>query len=155
MSQSVFRPVVLAAIAATISMCAAPGTGLASGRPATLSAPVIHEPFTPLPCTGAPNARNTLQQEGCAEHRILTTDAQINTLAASIFAALADRPARQRFITAQRAWLAYRRADCLSVSDIFEGGTQAAVLDAQCSVGRNEQRIKDLRTFRSGLTPTG
>ena len=29
---------------------------------AELVVPVIHEPFTPLPCTGTPNDRNTLQQ---------------------------------------------------------------------------------------------
>ena len=118
-----------------------------------LSPPLIHERFTPLPCTGKPSDRDTLQQEGCAEHSVLTTDAQINALARSIFSALRDNPARKRFVAAQDAWIAYRRADCLSASDVFEGGTEAPVLNAQCSAGHNRQRIKDLRAFLNGLRP--
>jgi uncharacterized protein YecT (DUF1311 family) len=105
------------------------------------------------PCSGQPNARNTLQQAGCAEQQILRTDGQINALAKSVFSLLPDNAARRRFDKASSAWLAYRRADCLSVSDVFEGGTQAPVLYAQCEAARNAHRLKDLRTFKRDLTP--
>lgn len=39
---------------------------------------MIHEPFTPLPCVGAPGHRTTLQLEGCAEKQILRSDTQSN-----------------------------------------------------------------------------
>jgi uncharacterized protein YecT (DUF1311 family) len=134
------------ALAATVA-------GAQAGSAAKLSPPVIREPFTPLPCSGQPNARNTLQQEGCAEQQILRTDGQIDALVNSVFSLLPDSAARRRFDKASSAWLAYRRADCLSVSDVFEGGTQAPVLYAQCEAARNAQRIKDLRTFKSDLAP--
>ena len=143
----------MAVIATTVLMGVAPALSVASPGVRKLSAPVIREPFTPLPCTGKPSDRSTLQQEGCAEHSILTTDAQINALARSIFSALPDDPARRRFVAAQDAWIVYRRADCLSASDVFEGGTEAPVAAAVCSVERNRQRRRDLRAFLKQLRP--
>ena len=130
------------------------GTTPAAGA-AKLAPVVIHETFTPLPCAGAPGHRTTLQMEGCAEKQILRTDTQVNVLAAEIFQLLADNRARRDFNAAQHAWLGYRKADCFSMSDLFEGGTQAGVVDAQCVASRNNQRIKDLRTFKRDLLQTG
>ena len=39
------------------------------------------------------------------------------------------------------------------MSDVFEGGTLAPVVDAQCQAARNDQRVKDLRTFAANLGP--
>jgi uncharacterized protein YecT (DUF1311 family) len=116
---------------------------------------VIKETFTPLPCSGAPGQRTTLQMEGCAEKSILKSDAQINSLVAEIFPLLPDDRARRDLNAAQRAWLTYRKADCFSMSDLFEGGTEAGVLDAQCVASRNTQRVKDLRSFHRALSSTG
>jgi uncharacterized protein YecT (DUF1311 family) len=123
-----------------------PGAG-APARAAKLSSPVIHESFTPLPCTGAPAQRTTLQMEGCAEQQILASDRHIDSLNRSIFGKLFDAPARRRFIAAHSAWLAYRHAYCLSESDVFEGGTEAGVVFADCVAGVNSQHVKDLQRF--------
>jgi len=112
-----------------------------------LSPPMIHEPFTPLPCTGAPAQRTTLQMEGCAEQQILASDKQIDSLNRSIFGKLFDAAARRRFIAGHNAWLAYRHAYCLSESDVFEGGTEAGVVFADCEAGVNSQHVKDLKGF--------
>jgi hypothetical protein len=122
------------------------------GQAAKLSAPVIHESFTPLGCHGSPQHRSSLQIEGCAEQQILGTDKKIDALNRTIFGVLADNAARRRFIAGHKAWLAYRRAFCLSRSDIFEGGTDAAVVDATCVVTINAQHVKDLKVFISDLT---
>ena len=143
----------VAAVVASVALAQAASAAPAHG--AKLSAPVIHEKFTPLPCTGKPSSRTTIQQLGCAEQQILKSDKQIDALSASIFSRLHDDAARRRFIAGAKAWLAYRRADCASRSDIFEGGSQAPVVDAQCQSLRNTTRIKDLRTFKSDLTPRG
>lgn len=136
---------------------AAPQAGGADpGASAAKLEPVlIHETFTPLPCSGSPSHRTTLEQEGCAEKQILATDKQINQLAVQIFPILFDNRARRDFNAAQHAWLSYRKADCLSMSDVFEGGTEAGVVDAQCQASRNNQRVKDLRAFHRDLTRTG
>jgi len=148
-----WRLSLIAATAAALALIAGAAAGGAVDRDlATLKAPVIHESFTPLPCTGKPKARDTLQQEGCAEQQILGTDARIDTLAGSIFARLSDRASKGRFITAQKLWLSYRHADCLSRADVFEGGSQAPVVAAQCAAARNEERIKDLQSFLAALS---
>jgi uncharacterized protein YecT (DUF1311 family) len=123
-----------------------------------LSPPVVHEPFTAqnaARCSGQPNNRSTYQMEGCAEHDILRTDATINGLYKQIFRVWSTDSARRDFIAAAKAWLVFRNADCLSVSDLFQGGTEAPVLAAECSADRNRERIKDLRTLKSDLSRTG
>jgi len=143
------------AVAATTSIAVTQAGGNPPARAASLKPIVIQETFTPLPCSGAPGHRSTLQMEGCAEKQILKTDIQIDLLASSIFSILPDDRARRDFNAAERAWLSYRRADCLSMSEMFEGGTDAGVLDAQCVASRNTQRVKDLRSFHHALFSTG
>jgi uncharacterized protein YecT (DUF1311 family) len=118
---------------------------------ATMPPPPISESFTLLPCPAKP--QTTLDLEGCAEHKIVKLDKQIDALVKTIFKALPDDPARQRFVLAQRSWLAYRQADCASRSDVNEGGSLAGVAFAVCAVARNTQRLKDLRTFANALRP--
>jgi uncharacterized protein YecT (DUF1311 family) len=155
-------PKLLSLTAAAVGTIAAAGFaatqagGASPAASAAKLAPVrIHEKFTPLPCSGAPGHRTTLQMEGCAEKQILRTDTQVNVLEAEIFQLFSDNRARSDLNAAQRAWLNYRKADCLSVSDQFQGGTEAAVVDAQCVASRNGQRIKDLRALKRDLLQTG
>ncbi|MGI8411433.1 MAG: lysozyme inhibitor LprI family protein [Solirubrobacteraceae bacterium] len=123
----------------------------ASGRAASarLSPPVIRDPITALPCPRHP--QTTLALESCEEHRTVRIDHQINRVAASIFARLRSRSARGKFIQAQRAWLGYRRADCVSLSVIYQGGTAAGVLYAGCTSTRSLRRLKDLQAFERVL----
>ena len=155
-------PKLLSLTAAAVTTIAATGLaatqagGAGPAAHAAKLAPVrIHEKFTPLPCTGAPAHRTTLEMEGCAEKQILRTDTQVNVLEAEIFQLLGDDRARRDLNAAQHAWLGYRKADCLSMSDLFEGGTESPVVDAQCVASRNNQRIKDLRAFKHDLLQTG
>ncbi len=137
---------VVAVLAACL--CLLPAAALAG---AALSPPVIHESFTPLPCP--PHPQSTLDLEGCAEQRILRTDRRIDLVSRSIFARLFDDAARRRFITAQAAWLAFRKADCTSMSDQYEGGTLAGLVAATCTADRSAQRLGDLRSFETRLPP--
>jgi uncharacterized protein YecT (DUF1311 family) len=142
------RPSVpLALVVAAVLLASSAPAGAAPGHAAKLSPPTIHESFTPLPCTGAPAQRTTLQMEGCAERHILASDKQIDSLNRSIFGKLFDAAARRRFIAGHNAWLAYRHAYCLSASDVFEGGTEAGVVFADCVAGVNSQHVNDLRSF--------
>jgi uncharacterized protein YecT (DUF1311 family) len=152
---SVVRAALVSVVALVILAVVSVGMAVAGpdrGRAATLSAPVIHESFTPLPCSGSPRHRSTLQLEGCAEQQILRTDKTIDRLNRTLFTILSDNAARRRFVAGHDAWLSYRHAFCLSRSDVFEGGTEAAVLDAVCVAGVNEQHITDLKMFVGDLT---
>ena len=139
------RAVRSAAAALALALLALAPALAAAAAPAKLSPPVIHESFTPLPCPAKPVS--TLDLEGCAEQRILHADRAIDAVARSIFGRLFDDAARRRFIAAQQAWLAYRRADCTSMSDQYEGGTLAGLVAASCTADRSAQRLKDLRSF--------
>jgi uncharacterized protein YecT (DUF1311 family) len=137
----------LALAAATALLVSSAPAAAAPARAAKLSPPVIRESFTPLPCSGAPARRTTLQMEGCAEQQILASDTQIDSLNQSIFGKLFDAAARRRFIAGHNAWLAYRHAYCLSESDVFEGGTEAGVVFADCVAGVNSRHVTDLKRF--------
>jgi uncharacterized protein YecT (DUF1311 family) len=125
----------------------------AAAGPADLVPPVVSESFTPLPCPAKP--KTTLDFEGCAERRILSTDKAINARVKRIFLVLQkgrSRSAVARFVRGERAWLAYRRAVCLSRADVYEGGSQGGVLFADCEADANAVHLKDLRRFQRGLT---
>ncbi len=116
---------------------------------AKLSPPVIAEPFTVLPCPKHPQA--TLELEGCAEQQIVRTDKKIDDIARAVFSLFHDDRARADLIAAQRAWLAYRLADCVSVSDKYENGTFAGVVAAYCTADRSNQRLQDLHALATQL----
>jgi uncharacterized protein YecT (DUF1311 family) len=148
-----FTPLaVLATTAATIALAAAAPAGASDGHAAKPAPPVIHEVFTPMPCTGKPGRRTTLQLEACSEQSILHSDKQIDTLNAKIFNALPTNSARRDLIAGHRAWLAYRKSYCQSVSDVFQGGTLAGVVYADCAATVNSQHVSNLRTFLTDLT---
>ncbi len=128
--------------AAALSAAGAPAAG-ARPRP-----PVVHEVFSPtLPC----DHRTTVGELGCEEHALLAADARIDREVAVIFPLLHDDAARRRLVRAEVAWLAFRVADCASQSDIYEGGSQAAVAAAACAVYDDGARSADLRRFYDGL----
>ena len=141
----------MAAMAVAALLCLVANADANRARAASLAPPVIHESFTVLPCTGKPRTRTTLQLEGCAEHQILKTDKVIDALEKTIFHLLATNSARRDLIAAARAWQTYRHSDCLSTSDVYQGGTLAGVVFADCFVARNKQRIQDLKTFENSF----
>jgi uncharacterized protein YecT (DUF1311 family) len=114
---------------------------------ATLKAPVIKEVFTPLKCV---HDGTTLGMEGCAEQQILKSDKTIDSLNAKIFAKLSTS-GKKDFVNGHNAWFKYRTAYCLSESDIYQGGTEAGVVDAQCAANVNTAHVKDLQGFLSSL----
>jgi uncharacterized protein YecT (DUF1311 family) len=105
---------------------------------------MITEQFTPLACPRGHAARTTVGAEGCLEKQILRTDAAINARARAIFRSLSDATAKRKFVAAERSWLAYRKARCESVSDIYRGGTAEPVLFADCLVRRNRDQLREL-----------
>ncbi|HVC24342.1 MAG TPA: lysozyme inhibitor LprI family protein [Acidimicrobiales bacterium] len=117
----------------------------ASDRPRP---PVIHESFSPLlPC----NRQTTIGAEGCEEHAIVAADERIDREVAVIFSLLHDSAARTRFVHAETTWFAYRVADCASQADIYEAGSEAAVVAASCALYGDTARSADLRRFYEGL----
>lgn len=144
----------LAAASAAVLLASSAPAVASGAHSGVLAAPVIHESFTPLPCAGAPKDRSTVEQEGCAEHQILRSDRTIDTLNKSIFATLSAGLAQRDFVAGHAAWFTYRRRYCLSVSDVFAGGSGAGVLFADCAAQLNAQHVTDLRQFLADLRPS-
>jgi uncharacterized protein YecT (DUF1311 family) len=116
-----------------------------AGQASNFEPPIIGEDFTLLPCPARP--KSTLDFEGCAEHEILKSDKAINVVAREIFRQLGTRPARARFVRAERAWLTYRRAACASRADLFEGGSASVIVSGNCVVAQNRAHLRELRAF--------
>lgn len=120
---------------------------------ATLTAPVIHETFTVLPCSGKVGARTTLQLEGCAEHQVVAADAKIDALNVKIFALLTSTSQQVAFTTGHNSWLAFRRKFCLSASDIYQGGSYAPVVYINCVDLIDGDHVRDLQDYLAALKP--
>jgi opacity protein-like surface antigen len=58
---------------------------------------------------------------------------------------------KKDFISGHNAWFRYRTAYCLSESDVYQGGIEAAVVEAQCVANINSEHVKELRGFLSSL----
>jgi uncharacterized protein YecT (DUF1311 family) len=116
-----------------------------------LKAPVISEQFTLLPCPEDP--KSTLDLEGCAEHRIVRSDKAINKTVRAIYDSLSSSKSgtADRFVRGERAWLTYRRTACESRADLYEGGSAAGIVFADCVAEKNADHLKDLSAFERHL----
>ena len=110
--------------------------------------PRIHEGFTVLPCPRRPST--TLDMEGCAEHKIVRTDAAIETRARAVFSLLNSK-GRRAFANAERSWLAYRRAACTAESSKYEGGSIEPVVFGLCVTKQNGRHLMELAALEHAL----
>jgi uncharacterized protein YecT (DUF1311 family) len=136
---------------ACLTVCAGSGSA-APGTVRAVKPPVIHEAFTLLPCPRSKaQSETTIGIEGCQEQTIVGSDRKIDALAKLILPRLSDSAAQNRFVTGERAWLAYRTAFCNSQSDIYEGGSAAPLAFASCVITVNSQHLEALTAFHKNL----
>lgn len=90
--------------------------------------------------------------EGCAEHKVLRDDAQLNADVRVVFRLLHGAAARRALVGAQRAWLIFRRADCASQSLVYQRGTEQPVAFASCLAEVDALRRSELQGFYGALT---
>jgi uncharacterized protein YecT (DUF1311 family) len=128
------------------------GSGLTAlaGAASTTSAPVIHESFTVLPCPSKP--RTTVQIEGCAEHKVLETDQEIDARNATIFTKL-GKSGRAAFIKTNTAWVTYRNEACTTEASIYSGGSIQPVAYANCLVSIDRSHVTELKAMQTALSP--
>jgi uncharacterized protein YecT (DUF1311 family) len=112
--------------------------------------PVIHEPFTPLPCPLHPDT--TLDVEGCQELRVLRTDRAIDAQVKIVFRLIRGQSARASFVDGERSWLRYRRGSCLAESSAYAGGTEQGVALLTCSLRENRAHLAALAATRRALS---
>lgn len=94
-----------------------------------------------LDCAHAENQSDLTE---CSGDRFTRADAALNAVYGHMAQdpALADRLAKLR--TAERAWVAYRKAQCDFEGSRAEGGSMQPMLEADCASALTERRTKDL-----------
>src|SRR5690348_1585421 len=107
-----------ASVVLAAAVCVLAPAGAAAGG---VGVSVAARDGSPLPC----DQNTTVGMVGCFEGQTLTVDRRIDAVAARIRGARSPAAAR-RLDAAQRAWLAYRVADCTSAADRYEGGSAAS-----------------------------
>jgi uncharacterized protein YecT (DUF1311 family) len=117
---------------------------------AALAPPVIHEPFTPLPCPIHPDT--TIDVEGCQEVRVLRTDRAIDGQVRIVFRLLRTQSARAMFVDGERSWLHYRRQSCLAEASFYAGGSFQPVALLNCTLRENTSHLAALSAMRKTLS---
>lgn len=117
-------------------------------------------PATSDPC---PNAKSQLDLNECHGNLYQSADAQLNATYNNIVgfvkknlllaqhdnnAALIthNETSLNKLLAAQRAWLAYRDANCDSIKFQYEGGSIQPMIWSQCMAEATQQRIATLTT---------
>lgn len=84
------------------------------------------------------------------ENNFKEVDAELNLLYKQIEARLADSPdIKKELVEAQRAWIAFRDAECRFGAAGVEGATAYPDIYAGCAEGLTRDRIEDFKTYLS------
>ena len=84
-------------------------------------------------CTG------TTQKEinRCASNDLKSAEKDLNAFYAKL-------EKTNELVASQRAWIAYRDAECAYQAKAFEGGSMAPMVEASCLADLTNQRLKQL-----------
>jgi len=105
--------------------------------------------FVPAAHAAASDCANASDQAGmtaCAAAQYKQADAALNAAYKQASARLKDdKDQHQRLVAAQRAWIAFRDAECAFKTGLAEGGSAYPMLLAQCQAALTEQRTAALQ----------
>ncbi|WP_323939547.1 lysozyme inhibitor LprI family protein [Aeromonas caviae] len=82
----------------------------------------------------------------CAFQDYQRADAKLNAAYKKWIASL-EKAQLERLRTAQRAWIAFRDAQCRYEAGVYEGGSMAPMVHSSCLTQLTEARTKDLNTL--------
>ena len=98
--------------------------------------------------TDCDNAQDQATMTHCAAQEAKTADAELNKDYKEIVARLADDTAGlQKLKAAQRAWVAFRDAECAFQESGVDGGSVAPMINQNCITSLTEDRIAQLQTY--------
>jgi uncharacterized protein YecT (DUF1311 family) len=141
----------LLALVAASAIVACGGARPSARRGPAAKPPPIVERFKPLlPC----DPSTTTGMLGCGERRTRAADRRLDADVTVILAALTHR-ARAHLLAAQRAWLAYRAADCRSQEDVYGGGSEEPVVYVRCLAADDAARRAQLSRWYRELADGG
>ena len=89
---------------------------------------------------------------GCASDEAAAWDGELNRAYRALRDSMAPTPAA-RLLTAQRAWIEMRDADCAYLASVFEGGSMAGLEHANCMLQATAERTITLESWDETLPP--
>lgn len=124
------------------------GATLLSAAPAVaVDAAEIEARYTPALglCLDTPDGQTTAGTVGCIAEELKVQDAALNAAYRRLTAGINPRQ-KTGVQKAQRAWIAFRDADCASRQD-WEWGSMSTVAANFCVLRRTVERTIELETF--------
>lgn len=107
----------------------------------------------PLPALAADNCASAASQaelDRCYGNAFKASDKELNTLYRRVEDRLKPDPdATRLLVAAQKAWLAFRDAECAFATSKNADGSAYPMLQAICLLGLTEKRIADLKIYLS------
>ncbi|WP_182087220.1 lysozyme inhibitor LprI family protein [Aureimonas sp. ME7] len=84
----------------------------------------------------------------CAAQQFEQADDKLNTAYAEVLERLEGEPPRRDLLrAAQRAWVAFRDAECTFAVSGTEGGSAEPMVNAQCRAELTDRRTGDLKDY--------
>ena len=94
------------------------------------------------------NATSQMAMNVCADQAYRKTDAELNAVYSQINGRLKqDKEATKLLVNAQKAWLAFREAECTFSTSASAQGSVYPMLVAQCRNGLTSKRIDELKAY--------
>lgn len=96
------------------------------------------------------NASDQSTLNECAGKDYKKSDTELNKLYKEIRSRLSDQPDTvKKLVSAQRAWIAFRDAECDFVTLNTQGGSAYGMLVSMCRDRLTQARIKEFKTYLS------
>ena len=105
-------------------------------------------------CLDKPENQSTHAMVGCSNKEAEIWDRLLNTEYQQLLAAVAGK-AKDDVVKAQRQWIGLRDADCAIPDALFEGGTMAQPIAANCVMENTAERMLQVRAWRMMVQPEG
>ncbi|MFC5068198.1 lysozyme inhibitor LprI family protein [Flaviflagellibacter deserti] len=103
---------------------------------------------TPAHAQECNESSNQHELHVCADEAYKKTNAELNTTYQEIMGRLKDDdPTREMLVKAQRAWLAFRDAECDFATFAAKDGSIWPMLNLQCLGALTAKRIIDLKVY--------
>lgn len=94
------------------------------------------------------NATTQADMNQCAGRQNQAADKELNTLYQQISQRLKERPQSQKqLINAQRAWVAFRDAECTFSASAVQGGSVYPLIYSNCTTDLTKARVQTFKTY--------
>ncbi len=127
---------ILIALATLVPLLATPAQSQASKTVSTYEA-----------CMASRDAQTTIGMTRCAAAELAIQDARLNRAYKAALARRDDKATKAALLKAQRAWIAFRDADCAAARATVGGGTLVGFIGVTCEREHTARRADALETF--------